>query len=131
LLPGANVLAVEVHQYSPGSADISFALELETGATPDPDRARFQRGDANEDGETSISDAVFVLLFLFGGRQAPTCEKAADSDDSGRTNVTDAVYLLYFLFLGDSAPRGPFGECGPDPTPDALTCKSFEPCEAP
>ena len=37
--------------------------------------------------------------------------------------------LLNSLFSGGPPPAAPFSECGPDPTPDALTCGSFEGCQ--
>ena len=65
---------------------------------------RFLRGNANADDNTDLSDAVFILSYLFIGGAAPSCEDAADSDDNGALEITDAVYLLNFLFLGGPAP---------------------------
>jgi hypothetical protein len=89
----------------------------------------FVRGDASADSETDISDAVFVLQYLFSGKAAPSCEDAADADDNGALEITDAVYLLHYLFLGGPPPKAPFPDCGPDPTVDVLGCESFPPCE--
>ncbi len=69
-----------------------------------------------------------VLSLLFGGGDAPPCAKSADIDDSGSVDVTDPVYLLNFLFAGGPSPAAPFSECGLDPTPDDVTCESFEGC---
>jgi hypothetical protein len=93
-----------------------------------PGRVSFQRGDANADGITNISDAVWILSYLFGGGLAPTCLDAADANDSGVLDVTDGIYLLDSLFQGGRLPPQPFPRCGPDPTPDGLTCLSFAPC---
>jgi hypothetical protein len=90
----------------------------------------FLRGDSDADGSLSISDAVFVLNYLFLGRGEPNCHDAADADDSGDLNITDAVRLLGFLFLG-GGPLPPPTSCDVadlasrlDPTPlDQLTCK--------
>lgn len=68
-----------------------------------------------------ISDAVFILNFLFIGGRAPECLKAADVDDTGSIDLTDAVYLLNYLFIGGAAPADPV-DCGEDPTDDELTC---------
>ncbi|MBI4603003.1 MAG: hypothetical protein HY721_13680 [Planctomycetes bacterium] len=81
--------------------------------------ARFQRGDANSDRVVDLSDAVLVLLYLFGGSRTPPCLDAADADDRGAIDVTDAIYLLAYLFTGGPAPPAP-AACGADPTADGL-----------
>lgn len=91
-------------------------------------RKIFVRGDSNGDGNTNLTDAVFVLLHLFRGGDQPPCRKSADSDDDGRLQLTDAVYLLNYLFRGGPAPPTPWGECGADLTLDALTCESYPGC---
>ena len=93
---------------------------------------RFRRGDANADGLTNLSDAVFVLEFLFTGGAVPTCLKSGDVNDSGGTalELTDPVLLLNYLFLGGALPPAPFEACGIDRTADGdnLTCDAFAPC---
>jgi hypothetical protein len=88
-------------------------------------RTSFVRGDANEDGRIDLSDAVFVLTYLFLGGRAPECKDAADVDDRGSIEITDAVNLLNHLFLGAAAPRPPHPAEGEDPTDDALDCSRF------
>lgn len=82
---------------------------------------RFRRGDALGDCNADITDAIFILRFLFQGGTAPRCPDAADVDDTGIVNITDPINLLQFLFLGGPAPRlpGP-AQPGPDPTTDDL-----------
>ncbi|MEM7232593.1 MAG: right-handed parallel beta-helix repeat-containing protein [Planctomycetota bacterium] len=84
---------------------------------------RFRRGDANGDGRVDISDSIAVLSYLFLGGPEPECLDAADTDDSGSLNITDGHAINVYLFLGGTAfpSPGPFG-CGPDSTPDAVTC---------
>jgi hypothetical protein len=89
---------------------------------------RFERGNSNADPGTDLSDAVYILSFLFLGGPAPPCDKAADVDDDGVLNLTDAVFLLGTLFLGSEQPPAPYGECGEDPTVDTLGCAEFERC---
>jgi hypothetical protein len=60
----------------------------------------FLRGDANGTGVVDISDAVFILNFLFLGGPAPGCEPGADTNTSGDLDISDAVNLLTALFLG-------------------------------
>lgn len=87
--------------------------------------AAFRRGDANYDDKIEITDAVFVLRYLFSGGEAPACEDAADADDTGELEITDAVFLLGHLFLGGPAPLPPHPEPGEDPSGDALSCKGY------
>ncbi len=88
----------------------------------------FLRGDTNESGRIDLSDAVFVLGYLFLGN--PTrlaCLDAADVDASLSISLTDAIYLLQHLFLGAPQPPGPYPDCGAAPGP-ALGCDSFPAC---
>ncbi len=92
------------------------------------DVVRYQRGNANADATTDISDAIFMLGFLFLGGRPPTCEKTLDVNDDGRKDISDAVNLLNHLFLGGLRPAPPFRECSEDPTEDDLDCESFAAC---
>jgi hypothetical protein len=89
---------------------------------------QFVRADANADGTVNITDAIFILGYLFLGQTTPPCIKAADADDTGVVNVTDPLYLLNGLFLGGPPPPAPFPECGGDPTQDDMTCDEFTRC---
>ncbi len=92
------------------------------------DRA-FRRGDANQDELVDISDAIAILTHLFVGEFTPACLKSVDVDDSGVLDVTDPIALLGFAFLGTAPPPKPGpSHCGPDPTPDALSCLAYAPC---
>lgn len=96
-----------------------------------PDRcedARLRRGDANGDGVMDISDALHLLGGLFLGTAAPPCDKAADASDDGKLDVSDPILVLGVLFLDQGSIPEPAGRCGPDPTPDPLTCESFSGC---
>jgi len=90
---------------------------------------RFRRGDTNADGKTDISDAVRTLGFLFlGNPTSLACGKSADVNDDGTIDLSDPIAILNHLFSGAPAPPEPFGDCGVDPTEDALRCESFGPC---
>ena len=60
----------------------------------------FRRGDANEDGSVSISDAVRILGVLFTAMQAPTCQQTADVNADAAVDLSDPIYLLNALFSG-------------------------------
>jgi hypothetical protein len=94
----------------------------------EPGGAAFRRGDADGTGGVNLTDAVFLLTYLFLEGPAPGCLESADGDDNGVLNLTDGLYLLNYLFLDGEAPPEPFAACGPDPSPDALGCASFRSC---
>jgi hypothetical protein len=74
---------------------------------------RFRRGDANGDGGTNLTDAVFTLDWLFRGGPTPGCVAAANVNGDRGVNVTDPIYLLGHLFQGGPPPPAPFPDCGP------------------
>jgi hypothetical protein len=68
-------------------------------------------GDSNQDGDLDISDAIFLLRFLFAGTVAalpcgdgtiedPANVLLADFNGDGRIDLSDAVSTLRHLFLG-------------------------------
>lgn len=88
--------------------------------------ASFRRGDANDSGTVDLSDAVYVLRWLFENAPPPRCTDAADANDSAEVDISDPIALLLWLFAGAPAPPppGPF-HCGLDPTSDILPdCRS-------
>jgi hypothetical protein len=91
-----------------------------------PDGARFVRGDASEDGELSLTDAVRILGGLFLG-QPLDCEAAGDADGDGRVALTDAVRVLSHLFQGGPRPPAPYPECGRG---SELPCAEHMACRA-
>jgi hypothetical protein len=93
-----------------------------------PGDPTFIRGDSNQSGRIDLSDAVFILGFLFLGSPASiACLDAADPDANGKIELTDAVYLLQFLFLGGREPGAPFPDCG-RPSAAGLGCGSAGAC---
>lgn len=76
---------------------------------------RFFRGDPNGDGAGNLTDAVFLLVYLFQGGEPPSCRESGDADDTGEINIADAVYLLQYLFRGGPPP--------PPPGPPAGICR--------
>src|SRR5687768_4504206 len=82
----------------------------------------FRRGDADGNCGVDITDAVYVLNYLFSGGPNPPCLDAADPNDTGTIDITDGIFILNYLFLGTTAPSDPGPDAsGPDPTPDDLT----------
>jgi hypothetical protein len=113
----------EVRIYNYGLSGEEIAALVET--TPE---TTLKRGDANVDGQLNIADAIFVLGYLFGNAETPSCEDAADCNDDGELNIADAIAALGHLFGGTGPLPDPFTVCGPDPTADDLGCEVFPPC---
>ncbi len=61
-------------------------------------------GDADGNGAVSISDAVHIINFIFGGGPAPDPIEAGDADCSGSVSIGDAVYIINYIFGGGPAP---------------------------
>jgi uncharacterized delta-60 repeat protein len=61
-------------------------------------------GDAAGDGSISLSDAVFLIQYIFAGGPAPFPLAAGDADCSGDISLSDAVYLIQYIFAGGPAP---------------------------
>ncbi len=61
-------------------------------------------GDANSDIMVSISDAVFLIEFIFGSGSAPAQLDLADVNADCTINLSDVVYLVNFIFAGGEYP---------------------------
>lgn len=90
----------------------------------------FLRSDCNQGSGTDVSDAIYLLGFLFSGGDTPSCLDACDVSDDGTLDIGDAISLLDFLFGTGTVPPAPGpSTCGPDPTDtDPLGCVSAPVC---
>lgn len=61
-------------------------------------------GDANGDGTVNITDAVYLINYIFGGGPAPEPLVAGDVNCDETVNITDAVYLITYIFGGGPEP---------------------------
>ena len=67
-------------------------------------RLGFVCGDANGSGTVNISDAVYLIAYIFSGGPAPSPLLAGDANCIGSVNISDAVYLIAYIFSGGPAP---------------------------
>ena len=75
----------------------------------------YQCGDANADGNLNISDAVYVINYIFiPGSLAPDPEERAETNCDGRVNLADVVYIINYIFLYGHAPCDSDGDGLPD-----------------
>ncbi len=66
-----------------------------------------QHGDSDHSGALTISDAVYIINYIFGGGPAPVpVTLAGDADCSGSIAIADAVYIINYIFGG-----GPYPVC--------------------
>ncbi|EFK97759.1 conserved hypothetical protein, partial [sediment metagenome] len=61
-------------------------------------------GDVNSDVAVNISDAVYLIAYIFAGGSAPSPFLSGDANCDGTVNISDAVYLIAYIFAGGSAP---------------------------
>jgi hypothetical protein len=61
-------------------------------------------GDCDVSGFVSISDAVMLISFIFGGGPAPEPLLVGDVDCTGVVNISDVVYLIEYIFSSGPAP---------------------------
>lgn len=61
-------------------------------------------GDANGDGKTDISDAVFLILYLFRGGSAPDPVYSGDVNCDGVVTIVDVVYMINYLLRSGPPP---------------------------
>ena len=127
LRDGRNVLAASVHNGSVGSSDLTFIPTLIAAGHRSSGDTFFRRGDVDDSGQLQITDAVRVLLWLFGGGAGLPCLEAADVDNNGSVELTDPVRLLNALFSGGPPPAQPDPDCGPDDD-EVLGCDSYLSC---
>jgi hypothetical protein len=77
-----------------------------------PGSVAVENGDVNADGGRDISDAIYILNYLFIGGPAPLplgCEPQAefhngDVNGSGSVAVSDVIFLLNWMFRGGRDP---------------------------
>ena len=61
-------------------------------------------GDADNSGSANISDAVFLINYIFADGPTPAPINVGDANCDGDVNVVDAVYLIAYIFSGGVAP---------------------------
>ncbi len=61
-------------------------------------------GDADNNDIVTISDAVYLISYIFGGGPAPDPLDAGDVDCNTIVTISDAVYLINYIFGGGAVP---------------------------
>jgi hypothetical protein len=62
-------------------------------------------GDSNNDGTINVSDAVWIINYIFVGASHPLPETySGDANCDEIVNVSDAVYIINYVFVGGPPP---------------------------
>ncbi len=77
-----------------GYSRLSFELKFTAAAC----------GDLNASGRIDISDAVYLINYIFGAGAAPQDSANGDVNCSSRTDISDAVYMVNYIFASGPAP---------------------------
>jgi PKD repeat protein len=71
-------------------------------------------GDANDDGTVNVSDAVWIINYVFVGGDPPSPIESGDANCDGTSNVSDAVWIINYVFVGGNVPCDTNGDTVPD-----------------
>ncbi len=61
-------------------------------------------GDANGDGIVDISDAVYLIAYIFSGGSEPSPLLSGDANCDSAVDISDVVYLIAYIFSGGAEP---------------------------
>jgi len=64
----------------------------------------FVCGDANTDQSVDISDAVYLIAYIFSGGAAPSPMTAGDANCDDAVDISDVVYVVSYIFSGGPRP---------------------------
>jgi hypothetical protein len=71
-------------------------------------------GDTNKDKTVNVSDAVFIINYVFAGGDPPDPLESGDANCDGECNVSDAVWIINYVFVGGNQPCDTDGDGLPD-----------------
>jgi Peptidase family C25/Dockerin type I domain/Propeptide_C25 len=99
---GEGIMSVTVtkHNYLPHEQEITV-----TG---------FLCGDASGDEAVNVSDAVYIINYIFAQGFAPEPYETGDTNCDGTVNVSDAVTIVNYIFISGNNPCDTDGDGEPD-----------------
>lgn len=90
---------------SVGQVAVGISGDLVGGFLGQKAVPRFIPGDTDGNGSVTISDAVLIINYIFGGGSPPKPMEAGDANCSGGLEISDAVYLINYVFGGGPEPE--------------------------
>ena len=91
--PTARFVRSDAASYSPRQ-NVPYSVKISSG----------QRGDANGDGQINVSDALYMLNYLFRHGSPPVSFEAGDANCDDDHGALDVIFLLNYLFRFGPAP---------------------------
>ncbi|MHC4935484.1 MAG: dockerin type I repeat-containing protein [Planctomycetota bacterium] len=116
-------------ELGPAVETVAASLTLVEGSIT-ASQVSLVRGDATDDGQVNIADAVRILDALFNQTAPPlACPGSGDMNDDGLLNIADPIQLLTALFVSGTwdiiPPPNPSTGCGVD---EDLPCDAAAIC---
>ena len=65
-------------------------------------------GDCNADQRVDLSDAIYILHYLFQGDAPDGNRPSCDFSSNGKTDIADAISLISYLLLGAPQPNSSY-----------------------
>jgi len=88
--------------------DGSIPAKVDTAALTltviDPTSVTYVCGDGNSDCAVDISDAVYLIAYIFSGGSPPNPLAAGNANCDSAADISDAVYLIAYIFSGGAEP---------------------------
>ncbi len=112
-VPADSAMFVSLKTFLPSSLQFgtlhgSIAITSSAGAITVPINLTVSPpltcGDANGDGAVDISDAVYLISYIFSGGLAPILYTSGDANCDSTVDISDVVYLIAYIFSGGLAP---------------------------
>jgi hypothetical protein len=100
------VLATGLWLIAVGIGPIAARNPIAESVTPGGPAASSIRGDANNDGEITLADAIHVTMYLYA--HGPTPQPALDSGDANcdsKVDPLDIIYLVNYTLRGGPKPK--------------------------
>ncbi|MFH2056622.1 MAG: dockerin type I repeat-containing protein [bacterium] len=105
---------VELHFLTDLKASCSFEWDSWGVQSLVPIEFVWYCGDANGDAIVNITDAVYLIQYIFSGGAEPDPYESGDANCDSIVNITDAVYLISYIFSGGYPPCDTDGDGIPD-----------------
>ncbi len=88
------------------NCDITLGISLDENQNGVPDECEtpYICGNANGDSNVNVSDAVYIINYVFVGGDPPSPLASGDVNCDMTVNVSDAVYIINYVFVGGNAP---------------------------
>ena len=102
----SDIITIEATEAFNPTMEIEVILNLEGPS--------YLCGDANGDSKVNVSDAVYLINYVFSHGNPPDPLIAGEANCDTRVNVSDAVYIINYVFSQGKPPCDTDGDGEPD-----------------